>query len=113
MNGNEVYKFATRILAVAIREALAAADNGIKPQDLELIIPHQANHRIIEVAARKLSLPLDRFVINIDKYGNTSAATVPLAMNDARADGRLNKDTLFGLVAFGGGLTYAASIWRW
>lgn len=113
MRGNDVYKFATRIFGTAIQEALANTGNGMKPADLELIIPHQANIRIIEVAARKLELPMDRFVVNIDKYGNTSAATVPLAMADAREDGRLKKGTLFAIVAFGGGLTYAASIWRY
>lgn len=113
MSGNEVYKFATRIFSTAVNEALANAGGGLQATDLDLVIPHQANSRIIEVAARKLNLPLDRFVINIEKYGNTSAATIPLAMADARAQGRLKKDTLFALVAFGGGLTYAASIWRW
>ena len=113
MSGNEVYKFAIRIFGTAIQEAVASTGNGMKPADLELIIPHQANIRIIEVAARKLDLPMERFVINIEKYGNTSAATVPLAMADARADGRLKDGTLFALVAFGGGLTYASSVWRW
>ena len=113
MNGNEVYKFATRICGAAIEDALKDADSGLKPADLDVIIPHQANVRIIEAAAKKLKIPVERFVVNIEKYGNTSAATVPLAMADARAEGRLEKDTLFALVAFGGGLTYAASIWRW
>lgn len=113
MNGNEVYKFATRILGSAIEEALRDTGNGLCAQDLELVVPHQANIRIIEVAARKLKLPLDRFVVNIDKYGNTSAATVPLALVEARQAGRIQSGSLFALVAFGGGLTYAASIWRW
>lgn len=113
MNGHDVFKFATRILGTAVEEALADAGQGLKAADLDLIIPHQANVRIIESAAKKLKLPMDRFVINIDKFGNTSAGTVPLAMNDARQDGRLKPGTLFAVVAFGGGLTYAASIWRW
>lgn len=113
MSGNEVYKFATRILSTAVSEALADAGDGLQPHDLDLVVPHQANIRIIEVASRKLALPLDRFVINIDKYGNTSAATIPLALADARADGRLKRGALVALVAFGGGLTYASSIWRW
>ncbi len=113
MSGNEVYKFATRIIGPAILDALADTGNGLRPTDLDLIIPHQANLRIIEAAAKKLDLPLDRFVVNIEKYGNTSAATVPLAMADAREQGRLKPGTLFAMVAFGGGLTYGASIWRW
>lgn len=113
MNGSDVFKFATRILGTAVEEALANAGHGLAASDLDLIIPHQANVRIIESAAKKLKLPMDRFVVNIDKFGNTSAGTVPLAMNDARRDGRLKPGTLFAVVAFGGGLTYAASIWRW
>ncbi len=113
MSGNDVYKFATRILGTAVQEALANAGNGYKAEDLDVIIPHQANIRIIEVAARKLGVPLDRFVININKYGNTSAATVPLALGDALAEGRIKDGSLVALVAFGGGLTYGASIWRW
>ena len=113
MAGNDVYKFATRVCGKAILEALNAAGNGYKPQDLDVIVPHQANVRIIEVAAKKLDLPMDRFVLNLDRYGNTSAASVPLAMATARDEGRIKEGTLLGLVAFGGGLTYAASIWRW
>ncbi len=113
MNGHDVFKFATRILGTAVEEALANAGQGLRAADLDLIIPHQANIRIIESAAKKLKLPMDRFVVNIDKFGNTSAGTVPLAMEDARRDGRLKPGTLFAVVAFGGGLTYAASIWRW
>jgi 3-oxoacyl-[acyl-carrier-protein] synthase-3 len=113
MNGNEVYKFATRILGTAVLMALADTGNGLKPADLEVIIPHQANIRIIETAAKKLGLPMERFVVNIGRYGNTSAATVPLALAEARADGRIKDGTLLAMVAFGGGLTYAASVWRW
>jgi 3-oxoacyl-[acyl-carrier-protein] synthase-3 len=113
MQGNDVYKFATRILGPVIEEALHAAGNGMTAAELDLIVPHQANIRILEVAARKLNIPMERFVVNIDKYGNTSAATVPLALMDARRDGRLTDGALVALVAFGGGLTYGASIWRW
>jgi 3-oxoacyl-[acyl-carrier-protein] synthase-3 len=113
MQGNEVYRFATRILGPVIENALHDAGDGLKPADLDLIVPHQANVRIIEVAARKLNVPMDRFVINIDKYGNTSAATIPIALLEARQAGRLRDGALVALVAFGGGLTYGASIWRW
>jgi 3-oxoacyl-[acyl-carrier-protein] synthase-3 len=113
MHGNEVYKFATRILGPVIEDALRNAGNGLKATDLDLIVPHQANIRILEVAARKLNVPMERFVVNIDKFGNTSAATVPLALMDARRDGRLRPGALVALVAFGGGLTWGASVWRW
>lgn len=112
MSGNEVFKFATRICGQAVREALADTGSELTPEDLDLIVPHQANIRIIESAAKKLGVPVERFVVNIDKYGNTSAATVPLAMVDARAEGRMGPGSLIAMVAFGGGLTYAASIWR-
>lgn len=113
MAGNEVYKFATRICGQALEEAIANIGNGLRIQDLEVIVPHQANVRIIEAAAKKLGIPAERFVINIDRYGNTSGATIPLALADARAAGRLKPGTLLGMVAFGGGLTYGASVWRW
>ena len=113
MRGNEVFKFATRICGPVVEEALADADNGLRPTDLGLIVPHQANVRILEAAARRLGVPIERFIINIEKYGNTSAATVPLALADARDQGRLHDGLTFALVAFGGGLTYAASVWRW
>ena len=121
MAGKEVYRFATNICGQAIEEALAqppaqapaGTPNPHTLADLDLIIPHQANVRIIDAAARKLGIPLERFVVNLEKFGNTSAATIPLAMHDARADGRLKPGTLFAIVAFGGGLTYGASIWRW
>ena len=113
MAGNDVYKFATRILGPIIEDALRDAGDGLKPTDLDLIVPHQANVRIIEAAARKLDLPMDRFVVNIARYGNTSAATVPIALAEARDEGRLREGSLVALVAFGGGLTYGASVWRW
>lgn len=113
MNGAEVFKFAVNICARALMDALEDTGTGLTGLDLDLVFPHQANVRILENASKRLKFPMDKFVINLDKYGNTSAASVPLAMGDARADGRLKEDTLFGMVAFGGGLTYAASIWRW
>lgn len=113
MNGSDVYKFATRICGQAIEDAVRATGNGMQVEDLELIVPHQANVRIIDAAANRLGIPRERFVVNIERYGNTSAATIPLALADARADGRLKPGTLVAMVAFGGGLTYAASVWRW
>lgn len=112
MTGNEVYKFATRILGKAVEEALADTGLDIPASKLDVIVPHQANIRILEVASRKLGVPMDRFVVNIDKYGNTSAASVPLALADAWQDGRIHEGSLVALVAFGGGLTYASSIWQ-
>ena len=113
MAGNEVFKFASRVLGKAVRHALSDSGDRLSPSELDLIIPHQANIRIIESASKKLGVPMDRFVVNIDRYGNTSAGTVPIALDEAVREGRLKRGHLFALVAFGGGLTYAASIWRW
>ena len=113
MAGTEVFKFASRVLGKAVRHALSDSGDRLSPSELDLIIPHQANIRIIESASKKLGVPMDRFVVNIDRYGNTSAGTVPIALDEAVREGRLKRGHLFALVAFGGGLTYAASIWRW
>jgi 3-oxoacyl-[acyl-carrier-protein] synthase-3 len=113
MQGNDVYKFATRVIGPVIEDALADAGQGLTAANLDLIVPHQANSRIIDAAARKLGVPMDRFVLNIEKYGNTSAGTVPIALFEARQAGRLSDGSLVALVAFGGGLTYGANIWRW
>jgi len=111
MNGREVYKFAVH----AINDALerAAADAGITVSAMDLLVPHQANERIIRSAMEKFGLREDQVVINMDKYGNTSAASIPLALETAREEGRLKVGTTCGLVAFGAGLTYGATILRW
>lgn len=111
MNGREVYKFAVH----AINDALerAAVDAGIPISEMELLVPHQANERIIRSAMEKFGLREDQVVINMDKYGNTSAASIPLALDTARTEGRLKVGTTCGIVAFGAGLTFGATILRW
>jgi 3-oxoacyl-[acyl-carrier-protein] synthase-3 len=111
MAGNEVFKFAVRILADSIEEALKRCERSIS--DLSLIIPHQANYRILDVAARRMGLPEDMMYHNIAYHGNTSAATIPIALTDALQEGRIKKNDLLGLVAFGGGLTWGAAIIEW
>jgi 3-oxoacyl-[acyl-carrier-protein] synthase-3 len=108
MNGREVFKFATRVVGRACLEALAKA--GLTLDDVDWIIPHQANQRIIEAAARDLGLPLHRFVINIDRYGNTSAASIPLALSEGLESGRISADDTLLLVSFGAGLTWGAAV---
>lgn len=108
MNGREVFKFATRIMGKALDEALAAAGQTV--DDIDLFIPHQANRRIIEYAAEEAGIPLDKVAINVDRYGNTSAASVPLALAEAFDDGRVQPGDTLALVAFGAGLTWAAAI---
>jgi 3-oxoacyl-[acyl-carrier-protein] synthase-3 len=111
MDGKEVYRFATRVMASAIREVVECA--GLTMEDLQLVIPHQANKRIIDSAARSLGLPEDRFVVNLDRYGNTSAASIPIAVCEAIAQGRLRPDDHMVMVGFGGGLTWGAAVVKW
>jgi len=106
MNGREVFRFATRVIASATREVIEEA--GMRVEDISLVIPHQANLRIIEAAARGLKLPLDRFVVNIEKYGNTSTASIPIAFCEAWDQGRIRVGDNLVLVGFGAGLTWGA-----
>lgn len=111
MNGPEIYKFGVRIMGECVEQALAKA--GFKSADMDLLIPHQANIRIIQSASKRFNLPMEKIVVNIDRLSNTSAASVPLAMMEARQDGRLQPGMIVALVAFGAGLTWGASILRW
>ena len=108
MNGREVYKFATRIIGPACAAALTQAELTL--DEIDWIIPHQANLRIIEAAAKQMQLPLDRFVVNVDRYGNTSAASIPLALCEGLACGRIQPTDRLLLVAFGAGLTWSAAV---
>ena len=111
MSGRDVFRFATRVMAQATREAVSQA--GLTLEDIELIIPHQANRRIIEKAARGLKLPIERFVINLDRYGNTSTASIPLATVEAIEDGRLKPGDPVVFVGFGAGLTWGSVVAQW
>jgi 3-oxoacyl-[acyl-carrier-protein] synthase-3 len=108
MDGQEVFKFAVRTLASSLKHTIYQA--GLTPDDIDLFIPHQANARIIEAAARQMRVPLDKFYINLDRYGNTSAASVPLAMVEAIEEGRLKEGDLVAMCAFGAGLTWASAV---
>lgn len=111
MKGQEVYKFAVNIIEEATKQAVAAA--RLELSDIALIIPHQANTRILKTAARMLDLPLDKFFINVDRYGNTSAASIPIALCEAIEDGRIKDGDNLVLVGFGGGLSWAAMAIQW
>jgi len=111
MDGREVFRFATRVMGQAAKEALDLA--GLTTDDVQWIIPHQANLRIIETAARYLKMPLDRFVINVDRYGNTSTASIPIAMVEALEKGLIKNGDKIVLVGFGGGLTWGALAAEW
>ena len=111
MSGNDVFKYAVRAMESVACEALELA--GLKPEELDLLIPHQANYRIIDATARRLGLSMDKVFVNLDRYGNTSSASIPLALDEAKRGGRLKPGDLVELVTFGGGFTWAAAVVRW
>ncbi|WP_317970953.1 beta-ketoacyl-ACP synthase III [Paenibacillus sp. CCS19] len=111
MAGNDVFKFAVRIMGGAAEEALRKA--GLEKSDIDLLVPHQANIRIINSAINRLDLPEDKCMVNLDKYGNMSAASIPVALAEAVEQGRVNKGDTLVLVGFGGGLTWGASVLNW
>ena len=111
MHGNEVFKHAVRSMAGVAQEALTA--NELGPEDVDLFIPHQANIRIMKKVAERLEIPLDRVYVNIERYGNTSSATIPVALDEVNRAGRLKPGDLVLLDAFGGGFTWGAVMLRW
>lgn len=110
MNGREVYKFAVNTTLDLIHEALEAV--GLKPDDLAMVVAHQSNMRILQSAREKLGLPQEKLYINIDRYGNTSAASVPICLAELSEQGRVKKGDLVLFLAIGGGMTYTSSLWR-
>lgn len=108
MNGKEVFKVAVRSMEEVSRQALAQA--GVEIEQIALVIPHQANRRIIVALAERLRVPMDRVMVNLDKYGNTSAASVPVALDEARRQGRIQKGDIVLLNAFGAGFAWGAAV---
>lgn len=111
MNGGEVFKFGTRVIGESVTQALT--DAGLTVDDLRLIIPHQANMRIIQAAARALKVDESLFVTNLDRYGNTSAASIPIALCEAVQQGRIKPTDHIAVVGFGGGLSWASAVIKW
>jgi 3-oxoacyl-[acyl-carrier-protein] synthase-3 len=111
MEGRETFKHAVTRMLEASQEALKLA--GLTPADVKLVIPHQANLRIIAAIAERLGVPEERTFINLDKYGNTSAATIPVALDEANRSGRIQRGDVVLMVAFGGGFTWASSVLQW
>ncbi|MBN3033071.1 MAG: ketoacyl-ACP synthase III [Candidatus Saganbacteria bacterium] len=111
MNGREVFKFAVRVLESSVRKVLEMA--GKAPSDIDLLVPHQANIRIIDHVSKKMGLPKEKVYVNLQKYGNTSAASVPIALDEALAEGRIKSGDLIVLSGFGAGLTYGANLIKW
>jgi 3-oxoacyl-[acyl-carrier-protein] synthase-3 len=111
MNGREVFKFATRVLVSSAEAVLER--HGVTIEDVDVYVPHQANVRIIDHATKKLGIPSDRVVINVDRYGNTSSGSIPLALAEAQADGRLRPGHLVLMTGMGAGLTWGSALMRW
>ncbi|MDD4601378.1 3-oxoacyl-[acyl-carrier-protein] synthase 3 [bioreactor metagenome] len=111
MDGKEVFKFAVKVMGEAASKALEAAN--ISPKEIACLVPHQANLRIIQSAAKRLGLPMDKVVVNVDKYGNTSAASIPIALDEGVKSGRIKNGDVVVIVGFGGGLTWGAGVIKW
>lgn len=111
MQGNEVFKIAVRSLHDVAMEALEA--NGVSAKDVDLFVPHQANQRILDATAKRLGLDADQVYVNVERFGNTSGASIPIALDEANRAGRIKSGDLVLLDAFGGGLTWASALLRW
>jgi 3-oxoacyl-[acyl-carrier-protein] synthase-3 len=111
MRGNELFKVAVRVLVRAAQEALSRCN--MSGEEVSLLIPHQANIRIIQAMAEKAGIPLSKVYINIDKYGNTSSASIAIALDEAVREKRIKEGDIIVLDAFGGGLTWGACVIRW
>lgn len=111
MKGNETFKVAVRSLEGVVQEALDY--NKVKPEEIDFLVPHQANLRIIQAMAQRLHMPMEKVVLTLPQYGNTSAASIPMALDEAVRDGRIKDNHLLLFEAFGGGLTWASALVRW
>jgi 3-oxoacyl-[acyl-carrier-protein] synthase-3 len=111
MDGKEVFRFAVQVMGSAAVNALEKS--GMGPQDVALFIPHQANIRIIDAARKRLGLPKEKVFVNLEQYGNTSCGSIPLALSEARDQGRFSTGDVVVVVGFGGGLSWGAVVLRW
>jgi len=111
MSGRDVFKFATKVMDEAVIKSLDKA--GLSHTDIDCLVPHQANIRIIQSAAKRLKLPMEKVMVNVDKYGNTSSASIPIALNEAVESGKIKNDDIVVLVGFGAGLTWASCVMKW
>jgi 3-oxoacyl-[acyl-carrier-protein] synthase-3 len=111
MEGQEIFRRAVRVVVESAEEAMA--DAGVAAHDIAMLVPHQANQRIIQAAAQRLGIPDDRTAVVIDRYGNTSSASIPLALDDAIESGRVSAGDLLLLTGFGAGMSWASAVIRW
>ncbi|MEZ5485915.1 MAG: 3-oxoacyl-[acyl-carrier-protein] synthase III C-terminal domain-containing protein, partial [Lysobacteraceae bacterium] len=111
MTGNEVFKVAVKTLDAVVEETLDA--NGLQKSDIDWLIPHQANLRIISATAKRLAMPMERVIVTVDRHGNTSSGSVPLALDEAVRSGKVQRGELLLLEAFGGGFTWGSALIRY
>jgi 3-oxoacyl-[acyl-carrier-protein] synthase-3 len=111
MNGREVFKFATRVLVSSAQDVLEACGRSV--EEVDVYIPHQANVRIMNHAQAKLGIPRERMIVNVDRYGNTSSGSIPLALADAQAEGRLKEGDIVLMTGMGAGLTWGSALLEW
>ena len=111
MSGSDVMKFAVKIMAEAAEKVVT--DAGLTFDDIDLVIPHQANQRIVVSAVKRMGISMDKVFVNLQNYGNTSSASIPVALCEAQAEGRLKKGDKIVIVGFGGGLTWGAALIEW
>lgn len=111
MNGREVFKFAVKKMAFMMRECVEK--NGLTLEDIDVVVPHQVNIRILDAVFDNLGLSMDRCIVNLDRYGNSSAASLPIALDEAVRDGRIKRGDLVFTTAFGSGLTWGWNLMRW
>jgi 3-oxoacyl-[acyl-carrier-protein] synthase-3 len=111
MDGREVFKFAVRAMEDVTRQAIREA--GLTPDDIDYVVPHQANQRIISAVGKAMDVPPERMISNVERYGNTSSASIPVALCEAWEEGRLKVGDRIAFVAFGGGLVWGASLLEW
>jgi 3-oxoacyl-[acyl-carrier-protein] synthase-3 len=111
MSGKEVFKYAVNAMNRSAEICLETA--GCKPDQIRWFIPHQANQRIVDAVRTRMNVGIERFVINLDRYGNTSAACMPIALHETSMTGKLNRGDLLLMVSFGGGLTWASTVLEW
>ena len=111
MRGNETFKVAVRTLEKLVIDTLKECD--VDPSELAMLIPHQANLRIITATAKRLKLPMSKVAVNLDKYGNTSSASIPIALDEVVRENRIKKNDYILMEAFGGGLTWASALMKW
>ena len=111
MQGREIFKIAVRLMEQSVNKMLKK--HGLIPDDISLIIPHQANLRIIDALARNIKTPKEKFFVNLDRYGNTSAASIPIALHEALQKGCIQSGDYVLLVAFGAGLTWGSTLLKW